>query len=197
MEKWANFLSTSLAADAANSDTTIEVASSANVPSLGASDFFRATLTNAGGDREIVKVTGVSGTTWTITRAQESTSALTLQTGDTVVHRLTAAAALAMSTRDSVSLGSPSGSSTTKTVVATASRASYFNIKWRLLDSAVPAAVPTLVPTTGSTVVEGEVTTAVDGTYTFSFTHNGANRNWYLAVNVGGEWTVSSAISLG
>lgn len=197
MEKFSNFLSTTLAAAAANSDTTITVASSANVPSLGASDFFRATLISSTGAYEIVFVTNVTGTTWTVTRAQESTSALTLVIGNTVIHRLTAGAADAMSTRDTVSLGSPSGSSTTKTVVATASRAAYFKMNWRLLDSATPAAVPTLVPPTGSTVVEGEVVTASDGTYTFSFTHNGANRNWYLAVNINGEWTVSSAISLG
>lgn len=197
-EKFSNFLSTTLAAAAANSDVTITVASSANVPSLGASDFFRVTLVRASdGAREIVKCTNVSGTTWTVTRAQESTSALTLVIGDTVIHRLTAGAADAMSTRDTVSLGSPSGTSTTKTVVATASRAAYFKMNWRLLDSATPAAVPTLVPPTGSTVVEGEVVTASDGTYTFSFTHNGANRNWYLAVNINGEWTVSAAISLG
>lgn len=197
-EKFANFCSTTLAANAANSDLTITVASSANVPSLGASDFFRVTLVRASdGAREIVKCTNVSGTTWTITRAQESTTALTLVTGDTVIHRLTAGACDAMSTRDTVSIGSPSGTATSKSVTITCSRAAYFNLRIRITDGATPTLTPTLSPPTGSSDVDFERVTNSSGVVTVTLTHVNASRDYYVQVVLNGEITVSSAITIG
>lgn len=75
------------------SDTSVQVSSSALFPAAGAGDYFYATLSDAatGNTIEIIKVTAVSGSTWTIARAQDGTSANTYISGDNVQLRLVAA----------------------------------------------------------------------------------------------------------
>ena len=88
--KFTNNAATTLAAGINNSATSITVASSSTFPSINGSNYFYATfddLTN----NEVVKVTAVSGVTWTIVRAQDDTSARAFSSGDIVELRLNVA----------------------------------------------------------------------------------------------------------
>ena len=76
-----NNAGTLLSADVNTSTTSISVASSASFPTPSGSDYFYATMDD-GANVEIVKVTGISGTTLTVVRAQDNTSARSFSTGD-------------------------------------------------------------------------------------------------------------------
>ena len=60
-------------------------------PTLGASDYFYATLVSAGGTYEVIKVTARVGDTMTIVRAQEGTTAQSFTSGSRIEVRVTAA----------------------------------------------------------------------------------------------------------
>lgn len=64
----------------------------AKFPSLSAGDWFPATIVNASGGYEIVRVTARAGDLFTVARGQEGTAALNFVAGDRVDLRLTAAA---------------------------------------------------------------------------------------------------------
>ena len=82
-EKFKNLASTTLTEDLDNAETEVDVASAMGF--IGGN--FRILV-----DREIMKVTGVSGTTLTVVRGQEGTAATTHSNGATVKHVLTAGA---------------------------------------------------------------------------------------------------------
>jgi hypothetical protein len=89
---FTNNASTTLsAAISSTSATSISVASSSTFPAPGAGEYFYATIDD-GSNIEIVKVTAVSGTTWTVVRGSDNTTAATFANGTTV--QLRAAAAL-------------------------------------------------------------------------------------------------------
>ena len=90
--KFANNASTTLASGISDSDTTMTVAAGtgSEFPTITGSEYFLCTLVSSGGDIEIVKVTGVSTDTFTITRAQESTAATAFAAGSIVENRMTA-----------------------------------------------------------------------------------------------------------
>ena len=69
----ANNASTTLASGINDSATSITVSSATGFPSISGSQFFYVTLDDAT-NVEIVKVTGVSGATFTIVRGQDDTS---------------------------------------------------------------------------------------------------------------------------
>ena len=81
-----------LAASVAASDTfmTVEAGTGVRFPILEAGDFTFATLVDAKGSMEIVKVTGRNTDTMTIERAQEGTTALDWSVGARVECRFTA-----------------------------------------------------------------------------------------------------------
>jgi hypothetical protein len=85
---FSNNATTLLAAGAAPGDTIIAVTSSALFPAPGGGDWFIATLQHLVAGvvtaQEIVQVTAVAGTVWTVVRAQEGTDALAWLAGDTV-----------------------------------------------------------------------------------------------------------------
>ena len=91
--KYTNNAETTLAsAISSTSATSVTVASSSTFPSLSGSDYFYATLELADASaREVVKVTAVSGTTWTVVRGQDDTTARTFAVDDKVELRLNAA----------------------------------------------------------------------------------------------------------
>ena len=60
-------------------------------PTLGAGDYFYATLVSAGGTYEVIKVTVRAGDTMTIVRAQEGTTAQSFASGSRIEVRVTAA----------------------------------------------------------------------------------------------------------
>lgn len=80
-----------LASSITASNTGIVVATNegSRFPTLGATDYFYATLESTGGTTEIVKVTARSGDTMTIVRAQEGTSAQSFLAGSRIELRVT------------------------------------------------------------------------------------------------------------
>lgn len=85
-----NAETTLAAAISSTSATSISVTSSSTFPTLGSGEYFYATISD-GTNLEIVKVTAVSGTTWTIVRASDNTTARTFANGSSVQLRMTAA----------------------------------------------------------------------------------------------------------
>lgn len=75
------------------SDVGIAVATGTGslFPTLGAGDYFYATLVSSGGTYEVVKVTARVGDTMTIARAQEGTTAQSFTSGSRIEVRVTAA----------------------------------------------------------------------------------------------------------
>lgn len=92
--KLANNASGTLATAINASDTGIALTTGdgAEFPTLGAGDYFYATITSAQGTQEIVKATARSGDSLTIVRAQEGTSAAGFAVGARFELRVTAAA---------------------------------------------------------------------------------------------------------
>lgn len=91
---FTNNATSTLAADITNVATSLTVATGhgSRFPSISnSSDYFLVTLEKSDGTREIVRVTARSGDVFTVTRAQEGTTAAAFSTGDTVELRLTAA----------------------------------------------------------------------------------------------------------
>lgn len=86
-----NAIST-LAAGIGSGDTSLSVQAGdgALFPNPGGNDSFRCTLADASNNIEIVDVTGRAGDVFTITRAQEGTTANAYLSGDAVELRLTA-----------------------------------------------------------------------------------------------------------
>ena len=85
-----NAETTLAAAITSTSATSISVTSSSTFPTVGAGEYFYATISD-GSNLEIVKVTAVSGTTWTVVRASDDTTARTFANGSSVQLRTTAA----------------------------------------------------------------------------------------------------------
>lgn len=90
--KFTNNASAELASSISSSATTITVASGkgALFPTLGAGDYFYATLVDSSNNLEIVKVTARSSDTMTVVRAQDSTTAKAFVGGDKFELRPTA-----------------------------------------------------------------------------------------------------------
>jgi hypothetical protein len=91
--KFTNNATATLAASISTSSTSLTVTTSqgALFPTLGAGDYFYATLTDSSNNLEIVKITARSGDTLTAVRAQEGTTARIYAAADKLELRLTAA----------------------------------------------------------------------------------------------------------
>jgi hypothetical protein len=91
--KLANNASGTLATAISASDTGIALTTGdgAEFPTLGAGDYFYATITSSGGTQEIVKATARSGDSLTVVRAQEGTTAAGFAAGSRFELRVTAA----------------------------------------------------------------------------------------------------------
>ena len=74
--------STTLQGAIGAADTSITVASSSGFPTSGS---FNVVIGSAGGGYEIITVTNVSGTTWTVLRGQQGTAAAPAAIGATIV----------------------------------------------------------------------------------------------------------------
>ena len=88
--KFSNNGKTTLSAGISASDTSVPVTDASVFPTITGSEYFYMSLEDTSGDIEIVKVTGVSSNTLTVTRAQESTTAQAFASGDKAENRLTA-----------------------------------------------------------------------------------------------------------
>lgn len=91
--KFTNNATTTLASSILSSATSLTVATGTGAlfPTLGAGDYFYCTLANSAGTVEIIKVTARSTDTFTVTRAQDNTTAVGWSAGDKVELRLVAA----------------------------------------------------------------------------------------------------------
>ena len=87
--KFTNNAETTLASGINSSVTSLTVASSTGFPTITTGEYFYVTLDD-GTNNEIVKVTAVSGTTWTIVRAQDNTTARSFSSSNKVELRVTA-----------------------------------------------------------------------------------------------------------
>lgn len=88
---FANGVRTSLTAGILAGATSLSVGSSTGMPLPGSDEYFMLRLTSIDTMAyELVKVTAVSGTTLTVVRAQEGTTALEFVAGDRVELRITA-----------------------------------------------------------------------------------------------------------
>ena len=89
--KYTNDARTALASGITASATSLTVLSTANFPTLASGDYTYLTLSNpADTVKEIVKCTAICGTTLTVIRGQESTTALAFNSGEHVQLRITA-----------------------------------------------------------------------------------------------------------
>jgi hypothetical protein len=90
--KVSNNAFATLAAGITNSATSITLTTGqgARFPTLGAGDYFYATLIDISNNLEIVKCTARSTDVLTVVRAQESTTARAYSTGDRIEIRITA-----------------------------------------------------------------------------------------------------------
>ena len=86
-----NNASSTLATAISASDTGIVVADGSKFPSLGASDYFYATLVSSGGTTEIIKVTARASNSMTVVRAQDGSSAASFASGALLEMRVNAA----------------------------------------------------------------------------------------------------------
>jgi hypothetical protein len=118
--KYTNNATTTLSAGINASVTSIGVASVAKFPSISGSDYYYATIANTNNTTiEVIKVTSASGTTLTVVRGQDGTTAQSFASGDNFQIRVTAAT-LESATQSDVSI--TGGSVATSTITdATAS----------------------------------------------------------------------------
>jgi len=87
--KLANFARSTLALGITASDTQISVADASTFPSFGSDDYTYAVLESASYQREIIKVTGRTGNTFTVERGQDGTTAAAFNAGDVFALRVT------------------------------------------------------------------------------------------------------------
>ena len=92
--RFSNNAFATLASSLTNVVTTASLSSGqgSRFPSLGAGDYFYATLVDASNNQEIIKVTGRSNDTLTIVRGQDGTSGRAFSAGDRLELRVIAAA---------------------------------------------------------------------------------------------------------
>lgn len=102
MIKYSNNAVATLAAGITNTATSISVASTQGslFPTLGAGDYFYATLIDSSNNLEIVKVTARAGDTLTVSRGQEGTTARAYAAGDKLELRPTAQSLLDLITQN-------------------------------------------------------------------------------------------------
>jgi hypothetical protein len=83
MQLFANNTSTTLNGSVASGDLSLVVTATTNFPVISnVGDYFYSTIANSSNTTwEIVQVTATSGTTFTIVRAQDNTTALTWPSG--------------------------------------------------------------------------------------------------------------------
>ena len=96
--KFGNNAATLLAANASSSATVLTVSDGSVFPTLSGADYTYVTLEDVNSNREIVKLTAISGNELTVVRAQDGSSARAFSTSDKCELRITAALLNAVST---------------------------------------------------------------------------------------------------
>jgi len=158
--------------------TTITVASGhgARFPTLGVSEHFYATLTDAAGLLEIVKVTARSGDNLTVVRGSEGTTARNFPAGSLIEMRVTAASVLDAAT-DAATTAAAGVTLTSLGVTATAAELNFVD--------GVTSAV--------QTQLDGKQATITGGASTVTAANLTASRA--LIANASGKIAVSPTVS--
>jgi len=91
--QFSNLASSLLASGVSDTATSISVNSAASFPTLESGDYFYATI-GVGSSSEIVKVTAISGTTFTVLRGQDDTTAVSHSSGADIALSVNAGALL-------------------------------------------------------------------------------------------------------
>lgn len=104
------------AINASDTGIVLTTGNGASFPSLGASDYFYATLESTGGTFEVVKVTVRSGDSLTVVRAQEGTTAQSFAAGSRIELRVTAQAMRDLADAEQVTY-TPAGTGAVTTTV--------------------------------------------------------------------------------
>tara|TARA_Y100000114_G_C11702094_1_gene298953 strand:- start:432 stop:875 length:444 start_codon:yes stop_codon:yes gene_type:complete len=85
--KLANLAQSTISSSISDSDTSLSVSNASSFPTITGSEFFFATL-GTGVSSEIVKVTQASGTTFTVLRGQDGTTASAHNSGTDIGLRI-------------------------------------------------------------------------------------------------------------
>ena len=96
--KFGNNAATLLASNASSSATVLTVSDGSVFPTLSGADYTYVTLEDVNSNREIVKLTAISGNELTVVRAQDGSSARAFSASDKCELRITAALLNAVST---------------------------------------------------------------------------------------------------
>ena len=107
-EIFQNNISSTLSASINSTQTTITITSATGWPSLSSGQFYRAVLTPAsvpGSVYEYLIVTAISGTTLTVTRGQENSTAQSWNSGDIIYLTATAASFTAFEAGGTAEIG--------------------------------------------------------------------------------------------
>lgn len=179
--KFTNNATTTLASGVTAAATTVVVTTSTGAlfPSLGAGDYFYATLTQGTAKSEIIKVTARSGDTLTVVRGQDNTSAQSFNAGDAISLRPVAAiftdATLLSSTQVTTALGyTPLSGNQTITFTGDATGSGATSVSLTLSNSGATAgtygsstAVP-VVTVDAKGRITSVTTQAISGSLTFT-----------------------------
>lgn len=95
-----------------------------------------------------------------------------------------------------VALGSPAGTSTTKTVTVRVSTENFLVKAW-LVDVNQISLERTVTPPDGNNIADYEEISDALGDVVFTFTHTGPQDTWYLVIDISGNLQLSNAITLG
>jgi len=87
---FSNNAITTLAASVSTSGTTLTVDDGSSFPTISLTSHTYVTLQDATENKEVVKVTAITGNTFTVVRARDNTTARAFSIGDKVELRLTA-----------------------------------------------------------------------------------------------------------
>lgn len=193
--KFSNNAASTLAGSLTAIATTVSVAAGegARFPSLGASDWFMATIVKlvAGVPTwEIIKVTARSGDTLTMLRGQESTTGLIFSGGDKIELRMTASALDSKADTDAPAF----------TGAASFAGPTNFNDKATFAGSATKIGAA-LVSVSEKTTISA---TAATGTINFDRTTQGilyytanASANWTMNLRGNGSNSLDSLMAVG
>lgn len=96
-----------------------------------------------------------------------------------------------------VTIGSPSGTATTKSISINVDGVPNALIKIWLVDTNERTTKRTLIPPDGEGVADFEGFTDANGDLTFSFTHNDSQRSWYINIEIGTIVYLSTVLTLG
>jgi len=201
--KFVNYYATTLVNTINATDTSFDLTSVSElspITPLG-SDHIYLTMVNASNQREVIKVTAVTGSAITCVRAQDDTGVTPdvtglsdLVAGDSVYAYANAAALEEIKTNATLTLTVGTESSDVVAVtVASSDATKHQRFTWWLYDDGSSPDISTSVIPDGIPDYQGTEVTDNSGAFTVTIRHSGA-RNWRIAATMNGEVFVGDAV---